>query len=222
MLRSVAGSRSPSTANPRTTLPDRIRTSPRSMTSPLGGRWPVSSWNSRRAASRGASWSSMRAPFGSDQAPPSRRDQIGPPGWAIRTSIPSSARRKSSRPADSLDNRRSEGVGRTRKRPKEPYRTPTPTTLPSKPGLVAAAPLSGHLVSLAAIVAAVREPGPAITHRSGVDTTGPFGQDEPYPRPAGCHNGLVHASGRSRAILSTVSKRSWTTCGRTAISSRRR
>jgi hypothetical protein len=44
----------------------------------------------------------------------------------------------------------------------------TPTALPSKLGLVAAAPVSSHLVSLAAIVAVDRGPGPVIAHRSGV------------------------------------------------------
>ena len=36
---------------------------------------------------------SSGAPLGSDQAPVSRRDQIGPPGWATSTSTPSPARR---------------------------------------------------------------------------------------------------------------------------------
>ena len=48
----------------------------------------------------------------------------------------------------------------------------TPTALPSKLGLVAAAPVSSHLVSLAAIVAVDRGPGPVIAHRSGVVATG--------------------------------------------------
>ena len=72
------------------------------------------------------------------------------------------------------------GVRRTRKRPKEPYRTVTPTPLPSKLGLVIAAPCSSHLVGLAAVVAAVRGPGPMITHQPGVGATGPFGQTERY------------------------------------------
>src|SRR3954454_8413222 len=84
----------------------------------------------------------LAAPLGIDQAPVSRRAQIGPPGWATSTSTPSPTRRNSRRPADSL------GIGplrltrSTRKRPKEPYRTVTPTPLPSKLGLVAAAPAS--------------------------------------------------------------------------------
>ena len=82
------------------------------------------------------------------------------------------------------------GVRRTRKRPKEPYRTVTPTPLPSKLGLVAAAPCSSHLVGLAAVVAAVRGPGPMITHRSGVGATGPFGQTERYRRRPGPTTGL--------------------------------
>ncbi len=65
----------------------------------------------------------------------------------------------------------------TTKRPKEPYRTGSPATLPSKLGPVAAAPVSNHLVSLAAIVAAARGPGSTIARRSGVGATGPFGQD---------------------------------------------
>src|SRR5262249_6451352 len=81
---------------------------------------------------------------------------------------------------------------RTRKRPKEPYRTGPPPALPSKLGLVAAAPVSSHLVSLAAIVAVDRGPGPMIAHRSGVGATGPFGQTERYRSRRGANNGLVH------------------------------
>src|SRR6476660_8589566 len=105
------------------------------------------------------------------------------------------------------------GVRRTRKRPKEPYRTVTPATLPSKLGLAAAAPCSSHLVGLAAIVAAVRGPGPMIAHRPGVSTTGPFGQIERYRRGPGPDNRLVHECRRSGGGVVHDSRASWTTCG---------
>ena len=46
---------------------------------------PVSSWNSRRAASSGCSPAST-SPFGTDQARASLRAQNGPPMWPISTS----------------------------------------------------------------------------------------------------------------------------------------
>jgi hypothetical protein len=101
----------------------------------------------------------------------------------------------------------------TRKRPKEPYRTVTPTTLPSKLGLAAAAPVSSHLVSLAAIVAVDRGPGPMIAHQSGVGATGPFGQTERYRQAMGANNRLVHELGPLGRRVVHDSRTPWTTCG---------
>ena len=47
-----------------------------------------------------------------------------------------------------------------------------------------------RLAGLAASSTAVRGPGPMITHRSGVGTTGPFGQTERYLRAWGLTTGL--------------------------------
>src|SRR4051794_20720210 len=75
------------------------------------------------------------------------------------------------------------GTRRTRKCPKEPYRTASHTLVPSKLGSVAAAPASIRLAGLAACAAnGFRGPGPIIADRSGVGATGPFGQTERYRR----------------------------------------
>ena len=91
VLCTAAASRSPSTAQAVTTLPPAWRTgvSGRNGPSTLN---PVSSRNSRRAASSGVSPGSW-PPLGIDQAPMSLRDQNGPPGWTSSTSSPPGRRR---------------------------------------------------------------------------------------------------------------------------------
>jgi len=69
LLVTVAGSRSPSTANACTVFA-RDCTKVPSGTSPAPGSWPISSMNSRRAASAGAS-PAPNSPFGIDHAPAS-------------------------------------------------------------------------------------------------------------------------------------------------------
>ena len=72
------GSQSPSNAHAVTVFPPACLITPRSRnTAPAVN--PVSSWNSRRAASS-ASSSSLYSPFGMDQAPLSFFAQYGPPG----------------------------------------------------------------------------------------------------------------------------------------------
>src|SRR5689334_21598305 len=96
VLWTADASRSPSTAHAVTSFPPAWRTgvSGRNGPSTLN---PVSSRNSRRAASIGLSPGSC-PPFGIDQAPRSLRDQNGPPGWTSSTSRPPARRRKSSSP----------------------------------------------------------------------------------------------------------------------------
>src|SRR6185437_1628928 len=85
LLTAVAGSRSPSTAQPNTTLPDFWRISPSSICGPSGTRWPVSSANSRRATAATSSPGST-SPFGIVQWPWSFLTQMGPPLCARSTS----------------------------------------------------------------------------------------------------------------------------------------
>ncbi len=85
LLTAAAASRSPSTAQTRTCLPPDWATVPRSISSPSGTGWPVSSPNSRRAASTGASSGSC-SPLGSDQACSCLRAQNGPPRCPTSTS----------------------------------------------------------------------------------------------------------------------------------------
>ena len=68
-----------------TTLPPRWRTSPSTTRPSAGGRWPVSSSNSRRATASGSSPSPC-SPLGIDQAPTSRLAHNGPPGCTSSTS----------------------------------------------------------------------------------------------------------------------------------------
>jgi hypothetical protein len=92
LLVTVSGSRSPGAAQALTTLPPFWRTSPSATSPPSGGRWPVSSSNSRRATASGSSPSPC-SPLGIDQAPASRLAHSGPPGWTSSTSTPSPRRR---------------------------------------------------------------------------------------------------------------------------------
>src|SRR5687767_9790614 len=78
-------------------LPARWRTEPNGMNGSFGSI-PVSSWNSRRAASSGSS-SGSSTPLGIVHAPASRSFQNGPPGWARKSSSPACDRRYNSRPA---------------------------------------------------------------------------------------------------------------------------
>ena len=98
LLVMCAASRSPSSDHARTSFPDFWRTSPRSVASPRGAAVPSSSSNSRRAAASGSSPGSY-SPLGTDQAPASRRAQIGPPGWTSSTSTSPSRSRCRRMPA---------------------------------------------------------------------------------------------------------------------------
>ena len=73
----------PSTAQTRTTLPLGRRRGSSSTNSP-SIEAPVSSWNSRFAASSRSS-SPSTSPFGTDHEPRSRFAQNGPPGWTRKT-----------------------------------------------------------------------------------------------------------------------------------------
>ncbi len=97
LLTSAAGSQSPSIAQARTCLPPVCLTSPSAMNFPSGTK-PVSSANSRCAASNGSSLS-LYSPLGIVQAPKSFYAQNGPPGWTRKTSIWSSFRRNIRIPA---------------------------------------------------------------------------------------------------------------------------
>src|SRR5690606_17278689 len=94
----ASGSSSPRSANAVTTLPPDCRTSPSDTSLPSGGGMPSSSVNSRRAAASGPS-SLPYSPFGTVQAPASRRAQNGPPMWPSNTWGTSSTTRYSSIPA---------------------------------------------------------------------------------------------------------------------------
>ena len=61
-----------------------------------------------------------------------------------------------------------------------------------------------------------------ITHRSGVGTTGPFGQVEQYRPVPGPHNGLVHECAAGCRGLIHDSLPMWTGCGRAPLSVRGR
>src|SRR5262245_7245244 len=97
LLRTAAGSASPSQAQAWTRLPAFCLTLPSGRNGPAGAK-PVSSWNSRQAAASGSS-PGLSTPLGMVQAPASRLAQNGPPGCARKTSSPPAVRRKSSRPA---------------------------------------------------------------------------------------------------------------------------
>src|SRR5690606_1521377 len=80
-------------------LPDLSRTEPSSRKAPSAcGSSPVSSLNSRSAASMGDSSSSTN-PLGIVHAPSCRLRQNGPPGWARKHSRPPELLRKRSNPA---------------------------------------------------------------------------------------------------------------------------
>src|SRR6266702_7834510 len=83
----------------RTLLP--YFTVPSSIGSPAGGSKPVSSLNSRCAATQ-ASSSSKYSPFGMDHALSSFFAQNGPPGWTSNSSILLACLRYSTMPALSL------------------------------------------------------------------------------------------------------------------------
>src|ERR1700677_3238958 len=78
LLISLLGSQLPSKAHAETTLPPTCRTWPSSRKFPWAAK-PVSSWNSRLAASSGSSPSAY-SPLQIDQAPISFLAQKGPPG----------------------------------------------------------------------------------------------------------------------------------------------
>ena len=85
----VSASKSAMAHQADTTFPAFWRTLPRSTSASraTGAGKPSSSSNSRSATSSGSSPGST-SPFGSDQAPSSRRAQNGPPGWTSSTSSP--------------------------------------------------------------------------------------------------------------------------------------
>ena len=97
LLRIALGSQSPSTAHACMTLPLGCLCGVSSRNGPSTVK-PVSSVNSRRAASIGSSPSS-NSPFGIDQAPLSLLLQYGPPGWTRKTSSPVLPKRYSRIPA---------------------------------------------------------------------------------------------------------------------------
>src|SRR5579885_434490 len=90
-------SQSPSSPHAVTTLPPACFTSPSARKPPSGVR-PVSSSNSRRAASRESS-SESYSPLGMDHAARSFFAQNGPPGCASKTSRRFLRRRYSNKPA---------------------------------------------------------------------------------------------------------------------------
>ena len=195
------GSRSPST--PSRGRPCRIASGPRRGRSPV--RWAPRGRSPRGTHGRPSRAPTRRrsmAPLGSDQAPESRRAQIGPPGWATSTSTPSSTRRNSSSPADSLGTGSVRSTAHT-KAPEGtvPHRHARATAKQARP--CRSGPGTIHLAGLAASSAAVRGPGPVIAHQSGVGTTGPFGQTERYPLPWWATTGLSTKWPR-RAELSTI------------------
>src|SRR4051812_36809067 len=98
LLRTAPASRSPRAAHAVTSLPPFCTTVPSSTSSSVGSRVPVSSSNSRRAATRGSS-SGSYSPLGIDLAPRSFLAQNGPPGCTSSTSGPRSATRCSTMPA---------------------------------------------------------------------------------------------------------------------------
>ena len=98
LLTSAAGSQSDSNAQIEIIFPLGCLSDPREING-WATENPVSSTNSRFAASRASSASSY-SPFGSVQAPTSRFAQIGPPGCTRSTCIcPSGDRRNINRPA---------------------------------------------------------------------------------------------------------------------------
>src|SRR5262249_9014141 len=94
---SVAGSKSPATAQAVTRLPPACAISPSGRNFPRGCA-PVSSANSRCATASGSS-SPAYSPLGIDQAPRSFFAQNGPPGWTRRSSRRGPAPRYTSNPA---------------------------------------------------------------------------------------------------------------------------
>src|SRR5262249_8404490 len=102
---SVAGSKSPSSAQAVTILPPACTTSPRGRNLPAG-RAPVSSSNSRLATAS-ASSPGAYPPLGMDQAPASFLAQNGPPGCMRKTSISPPRRLNIKIPALRLGMRRS-------------------------------------------------------------------------------------------------------------------
>ena len=131
-----------------------------------------------------------RAPLGIDQAPVSRRAQIGPPGWATSTSTTVVDAAVQEQSGGQLGHRQVRTGAAHTKAPEGtvPYRHAHATAKQARP--CRSGPGTIRLVDLAASSAAVRGPGPMITHRSGVGTTGPFGQTERYPRARGATTGL--------------------------------
>src|SRR5579871_1828889 len=97
LLLSFRGSQSPSNAHAVMIFPLGCFNSPSSMNSPTGTK-PVSSSNSRFAASKGGSSSRYR-PFGIVQAPGSFLAHNGPPGCTRNASNSESLRRYIKRPA---------------------------------------------------------------------------------------------------------------------------
>lgn len=88
-------SMSPEAAQATTVLPDLIVVSPKGTKSAASSSCPVSSPNSRSAASRSSSADSTR-PFGMLHAPSCLFLQNGPPGWASKTCrLPSTSRYRS-------------------------------------------------------------------------------------------------------------------------------
>ena len=211
MLRIRDGSRSPSTPQPRTTLPDRIRTSPRSIAPSARRRvarllleLAVRGLDQRLAVVRGALGDRPRAGV---TASPDRAAGMGDEDLDV---VVDAAVQEES--GGQLGHRQVRGGYRAHESARRNR------TVPSRPRHCQASlalsqrPRHLHLVGLAASSAAVRGPGPMITHRSGVGTTGPFGQTERYRRALGPTTGLSTKLRPGDGKLSTIPAGPWTTC----------